>query len=350
VERPVIIGLGPVSPLGIGKEAFWQKVASGESALKAGDRFSTEERVYGEISPEGLAAHIQDKRLRRAADISKYALAAVGLAGKDADLVLPPDERTAAVVGMTHGALSYTEEFHATLAGEGGGAVSPALFQDSLLNAPAGNLSICFGLKGPVHTLTGGPTVAIKALLLAGRLLEDGRTKEVFVAAAEELNELSFSCYSRPGFVSSSFPLSEGAGALVIARGAEGAEPYCCVSGAASMFRPSLPAEVLAGTMQKALRQAGLELKDIGLVLTDRPLPGIPVPAASLLPLAGNAFCVTTLWHLILAAQILRQRELPASFAGGAKSPGSDIKHVMICSAEDRGAAAVAIMSRPERT
>lgn len=207
----VITGIGVISPAGIGKDAFWDAVLSGKSGLKEITCFDTalhKSHLGGEIkgfdldavfSPIEAFGDIPDKRFRRAANISRYALASSKLAIDDAGLDSNKwdDAKAGIVVGVTHGAINYSREFHAALIKEGSLAASPMLFSDSVLNAPAGNVSIAFNIKGAAHTIIGGASVGLDVIAYAIKTMQNNNLDVCIAGGAEEIDSLVFDSYAR---------------------------------------------------------------------------------------------------------------------------------------------------------
>jgi 3-oxoacyl-[acyl-carrier-protein] synthase II len=346
-----LTGIGPVTPTGIGKDHFWNNVVNGYSGMRKLTRFlSSHEFNCGEITRFNLDEYIQDSRFRRAADISKYALVATDLAINDAGIKKLYGEDTALVLGITNGPLTYTQVFHSAMIREGVDVISPSLFSESVLNAPASNISICFGIRGPVQTLVGGSTTALKAILLACQMLSTGVVEKAIVVSSEELNELSFFCYSRLG----NTMLSEGSGAVFIekASGLREPSPYCYLSGMASHCNPSNPKDAFYSAVQQSLEMADLELKDIDFIMVDSCLSAVHklyhniIPSGCIISLTGNAFCVNAMWHIILSSLSMKYRTIPASIRTDTMKISDNISHIMICSVEEKGAAAAVILSK----
>ncbi|MBI5026559.1 MAG: beta-ketoacyl synthase chain length factor [Nitrospirae bacterium] len=343
--RIVFTGIGVVSPIGTGKEQFCRAVINNYSGIRRIRKIPSQvDSVGGEIEDFDCDQYINDRRFRRAAEISKYALVAAKLAIEDTGNTVN-GEKAAMVMGITHGALNYTQEFHRAIIKNDIDAISPILFSDSVFNAPAGNASICFGIKGPVHTIVGGSDVTIKAIMLGSRMLANGSADKVIIVSAEELNELSFFCYSRKGIGA----LSEGAGAIVMEKEDSVKElPYCYISGMASCCNPSTP-RVLMDVVKECLTRAGLRSADIGLILTDSTvdfeyMPDVPV--GSINSLAGNAFSATTMWHAILSCFVLKNSELPTSIIRNKVSAPNSAGNVLVCSLDKHGVASAIILSK----
>jgi 3-oxoacyl-(acyl-carrier-protein) synthase len=347
MSRLTITGIGSVTPIGIGKEELRQSLDEGASGLARIRKFPSPLKTpSGEIRDPGLDKNMA-ARFRRVAAVSKYALSAVDMAIKDRGLPFPGGNETALVMGLTHGALTYTEAFHGSLLREERGSASPLFFSDSVLNAPAGNVSICYGIRGPVHTLVGGPATSLKALMLSMRMANSGEVAGAIAVSSEELNELSFSCYSRLGMTA----ISEGAGAVFIEKdGPETTSRYCYLSGAASRCCPSDPAEALQGAIQQSLDEAGLTTRDIDAVMTDT-LPQAltrfsnATPIVTLAHLTGSAFSVNAMWHIILASMSLQGGALPLSVIVAGRQTG-DLRHIMVCASESDGVGAAVVLSK----
>ncbi len=101
---------------------------------------------------------------------------------------------------------------------------------------------------------------------------------------------------------------------------------------------------------------SGLVIGDIDLVMTNSSHTSLipsnlfnSIPAGCILPLAGNAFSVTTTWHVIISALILRNGLIPASViinkARNYKIP-NNIRNILVCSTEEEGSASVVILSK----
>ncbi len=196
----VITGIGAITPAGAGKEAFWEAVKNGRQCFAESERIASKGlkgRLCAPVSDADSA--LSDRRFRRAADISKYALVAVKEAVADARLDLSKQDpaRIGLVMGVTHGAINFTREFHAGFVKDGVAGASPMLFSDSVLNAPAGNVSIALNIKGPTHTIVGDSNAGFSALSYGLKLLEHGNVDVCFIGGAEELDPVIAGAYEK---------------------------------------------------------------------------------------------------------------------------------------------------------
>ena len=88
-RRVVITGLGLISPLGIGKELFWQSLVEGRSGIRRLTRFDSagyDCQIAGGIPDESYKDQIDPKRLRRMTNVAQLAVAGAQTALADADL------------------------------------------------------------------------------------------------------------------------------------------------------------------------------------------------------------------------------------------------------------------------
>ncbi len=217
--KVVISSAGIVSPFAIGYDKFCDFLFADKknTALFAGEVQGFEFSDYF------------GRKFRRSARLTQFALVAVKEALENASLLCGEYDgtRAALVVGVTHGAISLTLNFHSDLVTIGQDAASPALFSDSVLNAQTGNVSLAFAIRGPSQTLVGGATASLQALALGVSLIKSGRVDFAIVAATEELNATVTQAYGKFGLNTQGvanaatsgkegFTFSEGSAALVL--------------------------------------------------------------------------------------------------------------------------------------
>jgi len=143
---------------------------------------------------------------RRMSAVSRFAVCASKMAIEDAGLD-PCDigTRTAVVISTAYGAAKISEQILRQCFLEGPAALSPALFTESVANAPAAQVALACGANGPNITVTqnqAGPAVALVQSL---NELRSSRCDRVLVGAADEMTPLlhavldRFLALARPG-------------------------------------------------------------------------------------------------------------------------------------------------------
>ena len=90
-RRVVVTGLGVVAPIGIGKEAFWQRLIAGESGIRPISLFHASPypcQIAGEIESFHPESFMRPARVKHRGRFSQLAVAAAKLAVHDAGLEL----------------------------------------------------------------------------------------------------------------------------------------------------------------------------------------------------------------------------------------------------------------------
>lgn len=244
-----------------------------------------------------------DKRSRigRLDRLCRLYLAASYLAVGDAGLPLDLDagERVGLSFGTALGCLLTNAEYWDKIVEQGVAAASPRLFAYTVSSAAAGEVSIALGIRGPNVTQHVGFAAGLGAVGYGFDLIEMGRADMILAGGADangpviaealrDMGLLKTAATSRP--FADAIPgvaPSEGAVVLLLENAehaaARGARIYGQIDGYAAGFEPSLasaspePRGVIE-TMQRALRQSGIDADDVDLAVTSA--QGTPADAA----------------------------------------------------------------------
>jgi 3-oxoacyl-[acyl-carrier-protein] synthase II len=271
MDRVAVSGIGIVCPGALGREA-WVR------AFSAGREKDDDCRV----ADFALEEYLENARsFRRVAGATKFALAAMAMAVSDAGFSPGAfgGEKAGLIVGITHGAVGYSVQFHRAMLLEGPPAASPMFFSESVPNAPAGNGAIAFHIRGAVHTLIGEEPVGTQTIDVAAGLLRSGLADRCLVVGTEEWNEVVAHAYrqidgatrGRTGSGDAP-PLGEGAAALVLelqgAAARRGVTPHAVISGWGFGRRLAGRMEdATAETVREACRTAASRLADADHIL-----------------------------------------------------------------------------------
>ena len=117
-RRVVVTGMGCVTPLGLGREAFWGALARGESGVRRIEGFDVSDspvRIAGQIRDFDWESELKAKDRRHVPRTVPLALAAAREAVNDARLQpsdFSQEERRAfgVLLGTGGGGLAFTEE------------------------------------------------------------------------------------------------------------------------------------------------------------------------------------------------------------------------------------------------
>lgn len=197
-HRIVITGVGVVAPNGIGKDEFWANCRGNVSGIKRITLFDTSRyssHFAGEIADLQFSIILGPKGIRNLDRTTLLTLVAAKFAIEDADLIITnANSGTIGVVlGSTMGSANSISSFDIELLREGPRYVNPARFPNTVINSPASQVSIRFGIKGLSATVATGFTASIDAIEYAIDMLRLGRLSTVLVGGSEELCAASFS-------------------------------------------------------------------------------------------------------------------------------------------------------------
>ncbi len=293
-RRVVVTGTSVITSLGHDVQEVWQKVCSGQSGIRAVERFDCSEfavTIGGEIKDFDATALVplERREVRRIDRFGQFALAAAhqAIAQAGVDFSVGDPGRFGAVVGSGIGGLDEIEAQHALLFDRGPNRVSALMMPKLIINAAAGLISVRWNLQGPgtaVATACASGTNAI------GDAFHKIRTNmaDVMVAGGSEaaLAPIGLAGFARMKALSSrnddptaasrpfdrdrdGFVLSEGAGILVLEElefaKQRGAEILAEVLGfglstdAAHLVSPDEKGRGAARAMSNALRDAEMD-------------------------------------------------------------------------------------------
>jgi len=241
-ERVVITGLGPVTPLGEGRDAFWQALRSGQSAVRRVDDLidldGVEAKLGAPITQFDPSAYIEPRKARRLDRSAQFSLAAADLAVRDAkaDIAHSETDRWGVVAGTGIGGMLTFEENFRILDEKGPRRVSPFFIPRMMPNALAGEIAIAQGLRGANFGVVSACASGAHAIGLAAELVGSGLLDAAVAGGGEAVMlRITFAGFARIGAVSirnaepdrasrpfdlhrDGFVLGEGAGFLVLER------------------------------------------------------------------------------------------------------------------------------------
>jgi 3-oxoacyl-[acyl-carrier-protein] synthase II len=156
-RKVVVTGIGPVTPVGIGRDAFWEALVSGRSGIGEITLFDASEfpvRIAGEVKDFDPTGWMDRKAVRRTDRVVHLAVAAAKLAWEDAGSPQVDPERAAVVVSTGVGGLRYMEDQVRVLASRGPDRVSAFTVPAMMPNAATGTIAMELGFTGPNACIT----------------------------------------------------------------------------------------------------------------------------------------------------------------------------------------------------
>jgi nodulation protein E len=190
MRRVVITGMGCVSALGLNAKETWQAMREGRSGiapltgLAAADLRTP---VAAQLKGYDPLAHFDEKRLVMLDPVSQYALIAAREALAQSGLQVGADlaERTAVIIGTGIGGASTQDQMAKRLYGEGNPRVHPMAIVRVMPNAPASQISLELGLRGPVFAVASACASANHAIGQALMMLQSGTAEVALCGGAE---------------------------------------------------------------------------------------------------------------------------------------------------------------------
>ena len=301
MERVFITGRGLLTPLGNGLEANEAALRNGTSGITAIPEFADVklDSLIGGMADHDPQTELIDRKTKRfCPPVGLMSVVAAEEAFREAQIAVEdiPNMRMALVGGQ---AASNSRELYENAAKYVGTdfrlrSISPFAVPRIMPSSAVSILSLIFGIKGESYDISAACATSALALMQAARLIRSGEYDMVMTGGVEQLDwqtALGFcACRalsthyndtpekaSRPfdrnrdGFV-----LSSGAAYLVLESErsvkARGVRPICEITGlgansnALDMVVPD--ADASAAVMAAALKDANLNIKDIGYINT----------------------------------------------------------------------------------
>jgi 3-oxoacyl-[acyl-carrier-protein] synthase II len=187
-RRVVITGMGCVTPIGTGREAFWSALQKGESGVRRIESFDVTNspvKIAAEVRDFDWEAELNPKDRKHVPRTVPLALAAAREALNDAgihtgDLSLAERREIGVQLGTGGGGLAFTErQFEYWYVGPANKA-SVYTIPSSTHGGLSSELSMAFGLRGLSHIISTGCTSSTDAIAYAAEHIALGR-QEVMI-------------------------------------------------------------------------------------------------------------------------------------------------------------------------
>ena len=202
-RRAVITGLGPITCVGIGTEAFWEGLRAQRSGITRLTGFDSGEynaHHAGEIRAWNPAEFFPPHRLKRLDRYAQFSVASAALALRDAGLAYSPDDpqtRVGVSFGTALGGIANAEGQHAHFLKKGTRGVNQTLALQVFGGSAHTNIAIEYGLRGVGTTNSNSCASGTVAVGEALRYIRDGWADVIVAGAAEApLSPLTYSAFA----------------------------------------------------------------------------------------------------------------------------------------------------------
>jgi 3-oxoacyl-[acyl-carrier-protein] synthase II len=189
-DRVVITGVGVVSPIGIGKDAFWESLVVGRSGIKRISTFdaaSYPTQVAGEITDFDPVVFLSHKEARRMDRSCQMILAASQMALEDSAIDLNREQlsKVGVFTGTAVGGQAWAFREYAVFREKGLSRINPFTAISTFPNASSAQISGKLGLIGPSVTISSGCVSSCLALGYAVDNIRLGRVDVAIVGGTE---------------------------------------------------------------------------------------------------------------------------------------------------------------------
>lgn len=203
MQRIFISGMGVVSCLGNDRRTVWNNLTSGQCGI---DTLVDHDTTGMDVTIGGEVRNLNDERInvndlvstRRMDRASQFAVHAAHEALEDAGLpVRDIGEDTAVILGAGLAGLETYEFQMERLLNKGPSRVSPLTIPMLMPNAPPGNVSLAFGIRGSCYTTSSACSSSGHAMIDAIELLRRGEANYVVTGGTEaSLTRLGIASFS----------------------------------------------------------------------------------------------------------------------------------------------------------
>ena len=201
-KRVVVTGVGPVTPVGLGKEAYWESLIQGRSSFKRiefPNRDISQYRCQIAAPIEGFDAYQYMDRTKHSKHLGKtsqYAIAATRLALMDAGLTLEKSEEVkdphshregqyqvkgldpfqiGVILGVGAEAMELLEHYHERFMSRGIRGLSPFGLPNIYLSSIASHVAQNFTLRGATFAISTACASATHAMINSFLEIQGGR-------------------------------------------------------------------------------------------------------------------------------------------------------------------------------
>lgn len=292
VNRVVVTGLGAVTPLGQTVPAYWDALKRGTSGMGPITLTSTPEeltqKVVAEIKNFEPLEHFEERELSTLDRVSQIAVVAAREAIADSAITIdmPLSLRTACIIGSGVGGMMTLDDTYRRVYLEKKKRVFPLSIPRLMINAPASQISMHCGLRGPAYVIASACASATHAIGAAFHMVRSGAVDCAVTGGSEacisfgtmrgwEAMRVMAPEVCRPFSIGrEGMMIGEGAAVLLLEplerAQARGAKILCEIVGfgmsadAADLTAPDVGG--MARAMQGALDDAGMTASDIQYV------------------------------------------------------------------------------------
>ena len=178
-HRVVVTGLGCISPIGLSVDEYWQNLLDGVSGAARITSFDPDDlpvQIAAEVKGFDPGDYMDRKAARRMERFSQFSIAATGQALADAGLEVNDSNAwdVGAIIATGGGGIRAVADETETLVTKGWERVGPMMVPLMIPNMASCQVSMTYGIKGPVVTSTAACAAGVYSLFESLHFLRRG--------------------------------------------------------------------------------------------------------------------------------------------------------------------------------
>ena len=191
MRRVAITGMGSISSLGHDAPTCWQAMREGRNGIATIAAIKPEllkAPIAAEVRDFDPLRHFDEKKLLLLDRVSQFALVAAREAVAQSGLDFRADglgDNTACIIGTGVGGENTNDQASRRLYAENNPRLHPLTIVRLMANAPASQVSIEFGLRGPAFAVTSACASANHAMAQAFHMVRSGMTDAAVTGGSE---------------------------------------------------------------------------------------------------------------------------------------------------------------------
>ena len=189
-HRVVVTGWGVLSSIGHTAESYWSSLSRGVSGIAPATIIPTDQliqKVVAEVKDYDPQKHFDERTLAPLDRVAQFAViaarAAIAHCGLTFDGALA--DRTATIIGCGVGGQGTQDENYRRLYRENAKRLHPLTIPRLMVNAPASQISMNCGLRGPAFVVASACASATHAIGLAFHMVRAGSVPCAVTGGAE---------------------------------------------------------------------------------------------------------------------------------------------------------------------
>lgn len=206
MKRVVVTGVGLVTPIGAGKELFWEGITSGKSGIEPVRSFDTTPFsvcLGGEVRDFDPAAWVRRQPAENLGRASQLAVAAAHMAVEDSGVSLDSfnPRRVGVSMGTTSGEPNYVEQYNDARKTSGFEGIPADIFPRYPCHVIPSHIAIEFDAHGPAVMIPTACAAGNYAIGYAFDMLRSGRVDLMLAGGADAFSRITYMGFARLGAI-----------------------------------------------------------------------------------------------------------------------------------------------------